>query len=89
MTNERQTPNPPLWLVKMTAAMAGGMGWGIRGQYGHETGAMIAGVLGSLVLVFLFCPGNSSIMLSGRPPGHDRHGLWRIDNLRANDRPDS
>ncbi len=38
------------------AAMAGGMGWGIRGQYGHETGAMIAGVLVSLVLVFLLCP---------------------------------
>ena len=32
------------------------MGWGIRGQYGHETGAMIAGLLVSLVLVFLFCP---------------------------------
>ena len=61
MTNEQQTPNPPLWLVMMAAAMAGGMGWGIRGQYGHETGAMIAGVLVSLVLVFLFCPGNSSI----------------------------
>jgi hypothetical protein len=44
-----------------TAAMAGGMGWGIRGQYGHETGAMIAGVLVSLVLVFLFCRGNTSI----------------------------
>ena len=38
------------------AAMAGGMGWGIRGQYGHETGAMIAGLLVSLVLVFLLCP---------------------------------
>jgi len=33
------------------------MGWGIRGQYGHETGAMIAGLLVSLVLVFLMCPG--------------------------------
>ena len=42
-------------------AMAGGMGWGIRGQYGHETVATIAGVLVSLVLVFLFCPGNRSI----------------------------
>ena len=30
------------------------MGWGIRGQFGHETGAMIAGVLVGLVLVFLF-----------------------------------
>lgn len=27
------------------------MGWGIRGQYGHETGAMIAGLLVSLVIV--------------------------------------
>ena len=45
----------------LTTAMAGGMGWGIRGQYGHETGAMVAGVLVSLNLVFLFCPGNTSI----------------------------
>ena len=30
----------PLWM-----ALAGGLGWGIRGQYGHETGAMVAGVL--------------------------------------------
>jgi hypothetical protein len=36
--------------------MAGGMGWGIRGQYGHETGAMIAGLLVSLVLVVRLCP---------------------------------
>ncbi|MBC8245691.1 MAG: hypothetical protein H8E20_15025 [Verrucomicrobia bacterium] len=61
MTDERSTPNPPLWLATLAAAMAGGMGWGIRGQYGHETGAMIAGVLVSLVLVFLFCPGKTSI----------------------------
>jgi len=46
----------PLWQPMILAAMAGGMGWGIRGQYGHETGAMIAGLLVSLVLVFLFCP---------------------------------
>ena len=30
----------PLWM-----GLAGALGWGIRGQYGHETGAMIAGVL--------------------------------------------
>ena len=36
----------------LLAAMAGGMAWGIRGQYGHETGAMIAGVLiGFTILV--------------------------------------
>jgi hypothetical protein len=49
-------PHPPFWQPVLLAAMAGGMGWGIRGQYGHETGAMIAGLLVSLVLVFLFCP---------------------------------
>ncbi len=38
------------------AALAGGMAWGIRGQYGHETGAMIAGLLVSLTLVLLLCP---------------------------------
>jgi hypothetical protein len=37
-------------------AMAGGLGWGIRGQYGHETGAMIAGLLVGLVLTLLFRP---------------------------------
>lgn len=45
--------------------MAGGMGWGIRGQYGHETGAMIAGLLVSLVLVFLFCP-NAPLLPAAR-----------------------
>ena len=31
-----------LFAIPLTA-LAAGMGWGIRGQYGHETGAMIAG----------------------------------------------
>jgi len=48
--------SPPVWQPVLLAALAGGMGWGIRGQYGHETGAMIAGLLVSLVLVFLLCP---------------------------------
>lgn len=43
-------------LSVLAGAAAGGMGWGIRGQYGHETGAMIAGVLVSLVLVLRVCP---------------------------------
>jgi len=37
------------------------MGWGIRGQYGHETGAMIAGVLSGMTLILLFAPGISSL----------------------------
>ncbi|MDA1276025.1 MAG: hypothetical protein O2960_18570 [Verrucomicrobia bacterium] len=52
---------PSWWQPVVLAAMAGGMGWGIRGQYGHESGAMIAGVLVSLVLVFLFCPNAAAL----------------------------
>ena len=43
-----------LWMAMLLSAMAGAMGWGIRGQYGHQTGAMIAGLLVGLVLVMLF-----------------------------------
>lgn len=51
-------PNPGVrwWTAAVLGAAAGGLGWGIRGQYGHETGAMIAGLLLSLVLTLLFCP---------------------------------
>lgn len=56
---------PPMWQPVLLAAFAGGMGWGIRGQYGHETGAMIAGLLVSLVLVFLFCP-NGALLPAAR-----------------------
>ena len=52
----------PLLIVAVIAtAMAAGMGWGIRGQFGHETGAMIAGTLAALTLVLLFAPGTSSL----------------------------
>ena len=48
--------NPPVhWLPSMVLmGMAGGLGWGIRGQYGHESGAMIAGVLVGCVAALLF-----------------------------------
>lgn len=52
------------WLLPVAmllTAMAAGTGWGIRGQYGHETGAMIAGTLASLTLVMLFIPGAMSL----------------------------
>ena len=35
----------PWWLSMLLCGMAGGMGWGIHGQYGHESGAMMAGLL--------------------------------------------
>jgi hypothetical protein len=53
--------SPSLWLTLLLTAAAGGMGWGIRGQYGHETGAMIAGVLVALVIGLLFCGRQSSL----------------------------
>lgn len=40
------------------------MGWGIRGQYGHETGAMIAGSLVSLTLALLLCRHGSTLALA-------------------------
>ncbi|MEZ6148643.1 MAG: hypothetical protein R3C09_00855 [Pirellulaceae bacterium] len=45
---------PNLLMAMLLTAMAGGMGWGIRGQYGHQQGAMIAGVLVGLVSTLLF-----------------------------------
>lgn len=45
-----------LWRSMLLGACAGGMGWGIRGQYGHETGAMIAGLLVSATLVLFWRP---------------------------------
>lgn len=45
---------PPLWLALLAGAAAGGLGWGIRGQYGHETGAMLAGALVGLTLMLMF-----------------------------------
>lgn len=44
--------NGPI-LSMLLPGMAGAMAWGIRGQYGHETGAMIAGVLIGFTIVLL------------------------------------
>ncbi len=46
----------PLWQPMLFGALAGGMAWGIRGQYGHETGAMMAGLAVGLVMSLIFCP---------------------------------
>lgn len=56
MVDQGSKPANGMWLTVLATAAAGGMGWGIRGQYGHETGAMIAGVLVSLVLVLRLAP---------------------------------
>ena len=51
----------PLWQPVVYSAFGGGLAWGIRGQYGHETGAMIAGLLIGLVLTLLFRPHANSL----------------------------
>lgn len=54
---EKAMPSPrPVHLIfaVLLPALAAGMGWGIRGQYGHETGAMMAGALASITIVLLF-----------------------------------
>lgn len=43
-------------LALIMATLAGGMAWGIRGQYGHETGAMIFGILVGFVVVLNNAP---------------------------------
>src|SRR5262249_27308672 len=58
------TESPPLWKAIVFTGLAGGLGWGIRGQYGHETGAMIAGVLVALTLTLLFRPGADSLSIA-------------------------
>jgi hypothetical protein len=55
---------PSLALTMALAAAAGGLGWGIRGQFGHETGAMIAGLLVCTTLVLLLCPHGISLALA-------------------------
>ena len=69
---------PSLLPSMLFTAMAGGMGWGIRGQYGHGTGAMIAGVLVGLMLVLIFARQAGSRY--GLAPRHcSRWGsLWAV-----------
>ncbi|NOY42262.1 MAG: hypothetical protein GXP26_10545 [Planctomycetes bacterium] len=64
LTSHSQVEPIPWWKPVFFASLAGGMAWGIRGQYGHETGAMIAGLLVSLTLTYLLCPRASSISLA-------------------------
>lgn len=52
------------WPTVICASLAGGMGWGIRGQYGHETGAMIAGVLVCLVIALTLCRSASTLAVA-------------------------
>lgn len=60
--DKTSVPQPAsFWLTVLLGALAGGMAWGIRGQYGHETGAMMAGVLIGYALILTCCPQLSSL----------------------------
>ncbi len=42
-----------LWIFVLLMALSVSIGWGIRGQFGHERGAALAGVLGGMVVALL------------------------------------
>lgn len=52
----------PSWAFYLAAALSLWLGWGIRGNFGHEYGAMIPGALAALAVC----------LMSGRPDWHAR-----------------
>lgn len=63
-SDSKEPQIPELVLALLLASAAGGLGWGIRGQYGHETGAMMAGLLVGLACCLVFCGRLSSLTLA-------------------------
>lgn len=63
------TPRQPLtWQFLLLAALSLSIGWGIRGQFGHEYGAGMAGSLGCLAIA----------VLSGREDWHRRAAYFAM-----------
>lgn len=54
----------PLWVCVLTPTLAGGLGWGIRGIFGHESGAMMPGVLIAVTIGILALPQMSGLRLA-------------------------
>ena len=50
------------WQFLLLAGASVSIGWGVRGQFGHEYGAALAGALGGMVVA----------LLAGRPDWHSR-----------------
>ena len=61
MEDTTASPFILFFAAPLMGAAAGGMGWGIRGQYGHEWGVMVPGVLVAFTSVFLFCKRASAL----------------------------
>ena len=53
MKEHTASPLILFFAAPLMGAAAGGMGWGIRGQYGHEWGVMVPGVLIALSLIHI------------------------------------
>ncbi len=53
------------FVAVVLCALAGGMAWGIRGQFGHELGAMMFGILVGFTVVVLYMP-NANVLQAAR-----------------------
>lgn len=54
----------PIWMCLLVPMLAGGLGWGIRGQFGHESGAMVPGVLIGLTIAVLIVPSAGALRMA-------------------------
>lgn len=48
-----QRPKSHLWMFILLTALSVSIGWGIRGQFGHEYGAALAGAIGGMAIATL------------------------------------
>ncbi|MHC5544700.1 hypothetical protein ACYOEI_41235, partial [Singulisphaera rosea] len=53
MSTSAPTGARSTWAIYGLTALSLSVGWGIRGQFGHEFGAMIAGAMAAMALVLL------------------------------------
>ena len=68
-------------------ALAMSVGWGFRGNYGHEAGAMVPGALVALAVLSYFA--QARMVAAVHPdgiPGGDWLVVWRADELWPRDR---
>ena len=56
------------WEMVVLAALSLSLGWGIRGNFGHETGAALPGALATMAVV----------LLSGRPDWYERIAFFAM-----------
>jgi len=56
------------WPLVVLAGLSMSVGWGVRGQFGHEYGAALAGALGAMAIA----------LLSGRPDWRRRVAYFGV-----------